>query len=311
MGGRRNGGSQLITYVEGNLFESPAQVLVNTVNEVGVMGKGIALEFKRICPEMFREYQELCESGKLKIGTLHLYRTPHKWVLNFPTKKHWRQPSRIEYVEAGLVTFSRIYAEAGINSVAFPPLGCGHGQLDFARQVRPLMESHLKSLPIPIFIYPERPKPRLPEHADVKAIRDWLLSEPESLPFEEVWSDVLALLEERRAFKTASKGSEYTVEAVENPPSFVIQAGKKTYKLGHEELLDFWQQLRQHGFSTRRIAPEHYRVHYLMPVFEALPYVRWAEVADIEGNTSTALQLHPRPRPAPVDEGDDLFNPPV
>ena len=90
-----------ITYVRGNLFESPAQVLVNTVNTVGVMGKGVALEFKKLFPEMFEEYRRLCEGRLLKIGMLHIYRTPHKWVLNFPTKEHWRQPSRVEYIDAG------------------------------------------------------------------------------------------------------------------------------------------------------------------------------------------------------------------
>ena len=128
-------------------------------------GKGIALEFKQIYPEMFREYRELCERGQLDIGKLHLYKTPHKWILNFPTKKHWRQPSRVEYIEKGLQTFQRLRAEKGITSAAFPPLGCGNGQLDFETQVKPLMERYLGSLPISTFIYPEKPRVGAPEHA--------------------------------------------------------------------------------------------------------------------------------------------------
>ncbi len=294
----------MITYVKGNLFESPAQVLVNTVNTVGVMGKGIALEFKQIYPDMFEEYRKLCEQRKLRIGTLHLFRTPHKWVLNFPTKEHWRQPSRVEYIEAGLRTFVRIYAEAGINSVAFPPLGCGNGQLDFESQVRPLLEKYLNPLPIAVFVYPGKPAPQPAEHADVKGIREWLRSEPQSLPFEEAWSDIVELLEERRTFRTATKGREFTAEAIEEPPTLVVRAGATTFKLGHEALLDFWQQLRQHGFAFARLAPEHYRVHYLIPVFQELPYVRRVEVSDADGNASVALQLRPGSQAKQPDAGD-------
>lgn len=92
----------MITYVEGDLFTSPAQVLVNTVNTVGVMGKGIAKEFKDIYPDMFRACRRLCERDELIVGKIFLHRTPHKWVLNFPTKRHWRQRSRVEDIEAGL-----------------------------------------------------------------------------------------------------------------------------------------------------------------------------------------------------------------
>ena len=143
----------MITYVSGNLFDSPAQVLVNTVNTVGVMGKGIAKEFKEIYPEMFNRYQALCESGDFSIGKLWLYKTPNKWILNFPTKKDWRQPSRPEYIQVGLAKFVESYSDFGIHSIAFPALGCGNGELDFDSQVRPQMEKHLSDLPIDIFVY--------------------------------------------------------------------------------------------------------------------------------------------------------------
>ena len=146
----------MILYVKGNLFNSPAQVLVNTVNTVGVMGKGVALEFKRLYPEMYKQYRALCEAGQFDIGLLWLYKSSNKWVLNFPTKKHWRNPSRVEYIEAGLQKFVATYVEMGIHSIAFPPLGCGNGQLDFEQQVQPLMHRYLRNLPIDIFIYPEK-----------------------------------------------------------------------------------------------------------------------------------------------------------
>ena len=181
----------MILYVKGNLFQSPAQTLVNTVNTVGVMGKGVTLEFKRLFPEMYAQYRALCESGQFKVGQLWLYKTPQKWVLNFPTKQHWRAPSRLEYVEAGLKKFVQVYDEMGIHSIAFPPLGCGNGQLDFETQVRPLMEHYLKNLPIDIFIYPDR-KSQFVEHLNVEEMEAWLRSEPASLPFSEVWQDLSA-----------------------------------------------------------------------------------------------------------------------
>lgn len=147
----------MITYIEGNLFTSTAQTLVNTVNTAGVMGKGIAKGFKTYFPEMVPEYVRRCKDGSFTHGQLLLYRTPHKWVLNFPTKRHWRNPSRRDDVEAGLQTFVRTYAEQGISSVAFPQLGCGNGGLDWESQVRPLMEQYLGDLFLDVqIIIPDR-----------------------------------------------------------------------------------------------------------------------------------------------------------
>ena len=113
----------MINYVVCDLFLSPATVLVNTVNTEGVMGKGIAREFKQIYPEMFREYQTLCERGLFDVGKLHWYKTANKWVLNFPTKKHWRRPSEVEYIRTGLKRFVATYHEQGVTAVSFPQLG--------------------------------------------------------------------------------------------------------------------------------------------------------------------------------------------
>src|SRR5688572_19031838 len=116
----------MITYVKGSIFASPARVLVNTVNTEGVMGKGIALRFKQVYPEMFTQYQQLCERGRITIGKLWLYKTSHKWILNFPTKRTWRQPSQIGFIEAGLSKFSQEFVDLKIHSIAFPALGCGN-----------------------------------------------------------------------------------------------------------------------------------------------------------------------------------------
>ena len=119
----------MIEYIEGNIFNSPAQVIVNTVNTVGVMGKGLALSFKKRYPKMFEAYKKACDKHQLTIGKLMLYYAPDHWIMMFPTKESWRNPSKLEYLEAGLNKFVTTYAEKKITSIAFPKLGCGNGEL--------------------------------------------------------------------------------------------------------------------------------------------------------------------------------------
>jgi O-acetyl-ADP-ribose deacetylase (regulator of RNase III) len=142
----------MIYYREGDLFDSPAQTLVNPVNTVGVMGKGLALSFKERYPDMFAKYKEACDRHLLVPGMLMICRVPHHLVLLFPTKEHWRDPSSLDYIEAGLSKFRETYAEKGITSIAFPKLGCGCGGLHWDI-VRPVMEKYLVNLPIDVYIY--------------------------------------------------------------------------------------------------------------------------------------------------------------
>ncbi|WP_257292782.1 macro domain-containing protein [Endozoicomonas sp. ONNA1] len=143
----------MIREVHCTVFEVPAQCLINPVNTVGVMGAGLAKAFKTRYPTMFAVYQEHCRLGELQIGTIHQYKELGKpWIFNVPTKIHWRQPSRREYVERGLQQFARIYKNFPIQSVAFPPLGCGHGGLDWSTLVRPLMYHYLKDVELDVFI---------------------------------------------------------------------------------------------------------------------------------------------------------------
>src|SRR5690242_12137457 len=119
---------------------------------------------------MFQAYQELCERGELRMGSLLLWPTPNKWVLNFPMRQLWRRRSQVDYIRRGLEQFRAMYRSAGINSIAFPPLGCGNGELEFAGQVQPVMEEYLQDLPIDVFIYPPRVDDTAPEHRDVEAM---------------------------------------------------------------------------------------------------------------------------------------------
>ena len=287
----------MILYVKGDLFYSPAQVLVNTVNTVGVMGKGVALQFRRLFPEMFEQYRRLCEAGQLDIGMLWLYKTPNKWVLNFPTKRHWRQPAKLEYIEAGLKKFVDSYAQMQIHSIAFPPLGCGNGQLDFESQVQPLMDRYLRNLPIEVFIYPDR-KSDFVEYLNQDEMKRWLRSEPHSLPFSEVWDDLRALLAQRERFVTIVQGSEFTARIIEDPAAIEVTAGRQQYNIPYETLMSFWQQLRTHGFTMRHIAPGMDRqLSYVNPIFAELDYVTPVHVADrydsLQSSRVTGLQVLP------------------
>ena len=117
----------------GDLFDSSAQTLVNTVNTVGVMGKGVALAFKRRFPEMFADYQRRCRAGEVRLGEPYLWRgLVEPWVINFPTKDHWRSLSRLVDIERGLIYLSKHITEWDVASLAVPPLGAGSGGLDWA-----------------------------------------------------------------------------------------------------------------------------------------------------------------------------------
>jgi len=123
----------MIRYTQGNLLEADVEALVNTVNTVGVMGKGIALMFKEAFPENFREYASACKDKAVRVG--HMFVTERqdlvgpRWIINFPTKQHWRHRTKMEWVVDGLQDLRRVIDETGIRSIAVPPLGCGNGGL--------------------------------------------------------------------------------------------------------------------------------------------------------------------------------------
>ena len=143
----------MIKVLIGNMFESKSQTLVNTVNCVGVMGKGIAQEFKKRFPEMYKEYKDLCNSGQVRLGYPYHYKDFFDVsIINFPTKKHWRAMSRLDDIINGLDMFIEKYKQWGIESVAIPPLGCGNGGLEW-QIIGPIIYQKLRSIDIPVEIY--------------------------------------------------------------------------------------------------------------------------------------------------------------
>lgn len=146
----------MIKYLTGDIFDSTAEALVNTVNLVGVMGKGLALQFKKRFPANFNLYKKACASGNIAIGKLFMTRgeltNGPKYIINFPTKNHWRNPSEYAYIDKGLDNLIAIIKENDIKSIAIPPLGAGNGGLDWT-EVKKLIAAKLSDLDLDIYVY--------------------------------------------------------------------------------------------------------------------------------------------------------------
>lgn len=166
----------MIRLVTGNLLDADVDALVNTVNTEGVMGKGVALQFRRAFPDNYERYRAASRGGAVDIGRMYVTETGRlegpRLIINFPTKRHWKSRSRLADIEAGLVDLRRTLVEHGVRSVAVPALGCGLGGLRWT-DVRPLIERALSDLDMEVLVFPpqsapapermrdERPKPRI------------------------------------------------------------------------------------------------------------------------------------------------------
>lgn len=160
----------MITLKHGNLLEAEAEALVNTVNTVGVMGKGIALQFKKAYPDIFEDYKRACDMGSVSVGHMLVSETGElhapKYVINFPTKQHWKERSRLEYVESGLCDLRDTIQRLHITSIAIPPLGCGNGGLDW-KDVFPLIQKTFANLPgVQVLVYAPKGAPAAADMPD-------------------------------------------------------------------------------------------------------------------------------------------------
>ena len=147
----------MIETAQGNLLAADVDALVNTVNTVGVMGKGIALQFRRAYPQMFEEYKRACAAGDVAIGQMHVWPTDQlngpRYIINFPTKRHWRGGSKLEYIDQGLRDLVHVIESLEIESIAIPPLGAGNGGLPWP-VVRPRIVEALNGVPdLRVFLY--------------------------------------------------------------------------------------------------------------------------------------------------------------
>ena len=240
----------MITYVKGDIFSSPAKIIVNTVNTVGVMGKGIALEFKNKYPDMFQSYKEICHEGKLDIGTLYLWKKSEKWVMLFPTKKHWRNPSKLEYIESGLKKFVDNWDRLGADSIAFPRLGCGNGGLDW-NLVKPIMEKYLQKIPMQIYIYVDNYNDPIPEHENISEIEKWLAGEFELEGYEKFRNKLANYLKSNDEVVFDGK----TIKELENSDAMIC-IGETN--LEESQVCEIWNLVRDAGI----ISPEEFPYEY-------------------------------------------------
>jgi len=154
----------MIHLVSGNLLEAQTEALVNTVNCMGIMGKGIALQFKQAFPDNFNDYSQACSKGKVRIGKMFVYRTDSmfhpKYIINFPTKRHWKAKSRLEDIELGLKDLVRIIKDLNIKSIAVPPLGSGLGGLNWG-EVKSRILDALDNVPdVRVLLYEPKGAPK-------------------------------------------------------------------------------------------------------------------------------------------------------
>ncbi len=279
----------MLTYVRTSLFDSPAQTLVNTVNVVGVMGKGIALEFKERYPDMFKAYKKLCDNRTLDIGKLHLWRASEHWVLNFPTKTTWRQPSKLEFIEAGLEAFQRSYKQMGIASISFPPLGCGNGNLDW-REVRPLMERYLSKVEIPVYVHDRQvPKSFVAEHHRPEEKRV-------PISFNEFRHDIMSQIEQSTRFSTLKKTSDFVARWIDDGDIVIEKSSGRTEVIDHELIEAAWSSLQNGMFTGEQFGDEPSKKlkSYLFPILASLSYVKVAEISKpgwLENSPGHALYI--------------------
>lgn len=260
----------MITYLKGDIFKSPAKILVNTVNTVGVMGKGVAFEFKKQYPEMFCRYKQLCEEDKLKVGSLFLWKKEKKWILLFPTKIHWRNPSRLEYIEAGLKKIADNWDKLGADSIAFPRLGCGNGGLEW-KEVQILMEKYLKSIPLDIYIYIDNYIDPAPEHLQISEIEQWLSGENDVDGYERFKRQLKNVLAHDQSI-LLDNGTTVDVEL--RADKFVINSENEV-EVGNTELCIFWNYIRDVGIVAENDIPEEFSrfARVILEIMKSLQYV--------------------------------------
>lgn len=250
----------MIEYIEGDIFESPAQVIVNTVNTVGVMGKGLALSFKQRYPQMFERYKSICEKHLLTVGKLMLFYEPDHWLLLFPTKENWRNPSKLEYIEKGLMKFVQTYAEKNITSIAFPRLGCGNGELDW-NDVKPLMERYLKKLPIDVYIYLGTNPDVIPEHKEQQKTAEWLKANAKDMSFNGVKDD-LVYLSAMFPYEFVSYGQYYEMKYIDDKIHISVKDSDKFWIVEENCFYGLWDYIRNNSVFSADEASETEKLVY-------------------------------------------------
>lgn len=249
----------MICYLEGDIFSSPAQVIVNAVNTVGVMGKGIALSFKNRYPRMFELYKDACEKKKFQMGKLMLCPEMDHTILLFPTKENWRNPSKIEYIKKGLDKFVKTYAERNITSIAFPKLGCGNGELDW-NEVKPVMEEFLRPLPIDVYIYLGAGEDIIPEHKQPKEMQKWLRENAKDMSFNGLVDDIKV---QSSIFPYVFSINNTEVK-VFYKDGLVFEIGGEQREIAEDDFFMIWDEIRSYSVFEASDEKDKYLIYELL-----------------------------------------------
>lgn len=279
----------MLTYHRTSLLTSKAQTLVNTVNTQGVMGKGLAQEFKFRHPSMFEQYKKICEEGLLDIGKLWLWKGSEQWILNFPTKRHWRYPSKMEFIKTGLEKFISEYEQRGIREIAFPRLGCGNGGLDWP-DVRDLMEGYLEPLPIKVYVHDYSVELPTPEH--LRHVESSLGG-----TFHDFMCDIRSTVGENHgAFLTVANSRPFLAQFEQSADCITIRTEKARFAVDDIDLYDLWLLLQKGPVEVRRMVGGAKEAgYYLLPILMTLNYLRLVKVSPDEGNGALAIEIARRP----------------
>lgn len=277
----------MLQFIHSSILDSQAQTVVNTVNTVGVMGKGLAQAFREKYPSMFKAYKELCDNNQFSVGQLWLWRGGNQWVLNFPTKKHWRYPSKLEYIESGLVKFVANYESRGIREISFPRLGCGNGGLNW-EDVKPLMEKYLSNLPIPIYIHDFEADIGAPEHKLA------FMGKPYRRNFDALLEDLRSIcFESAGLFKTIVNRTPFrAVVADDGSVNFIDIKNSVDIAVSADELYEAWVMLINGPLGESRLVGEAKNAsEYLLGLLASLPYARAVQLVTKDGHRSVAIEL--------------------
>jgi O-acetyl-ADP-ribose deacetylase (regulator of RNase III) len=284
----------MLIYHRTSIFDSPAQTVVNTVNCVGVMGKGIAAQFREQYPDMFHAYREICAKKLLEPGKLWLWKAQDRWILNFPTKRHWRYPSKLEWIDAGLKKFVAEYERRGIADISFPRLGCGNGGL-YWDEVRPIMEMHLSPLPITIYVHDYEVNIGPPEHLETETRAP---TDPNRFyrSFEEFIDALQDLVDEHAGqFSTLQSGCGFKVQFVPDR-QLQIDHDNLSVQIDVDDLRSVWVKLLNGVVTEKEMewGPS-VRGEHILSLVSMLPEVRAIQIQRRNANDpELAIELRQR-----------------
>lgn len=257
------------------------------------MGKGLAHAFKEREPEMFKAYKRICDQKELVPGKLWLWRGRGSWVLNFPTKVHWRNPSKLEWIEQGLAKFVSAYLEQGITEISFSQLGCGNGNLDWA-DVRPLMEHYLSKVTIPVYIHDFTVNVGLPEHLEPVAAA---LKEDgnDRNSFDGFMASIERALSVSGGQLTTLGSQHHFVAQMRENGGLAIETPSTTCLFEEDDLRGVWLDL-QNGLVTRRKAGWSFSGggESLLSLLSVLPHARPVQIQG-PGNSEPEYAVERRP----------------